>query len=113
MIYQNATFANGASVSDWLQSTNRSFMGFTIPTGFVGSVLTVQVSYDNGTTAIDLYDSFGSEVQYAVAAGREVRVGSVEVPFKAPLYRLRSGTAASPSVQSAQRVVGVGLRVFE
>src|SRR4051812_11529961 len=101
-----ATFAASASLSDAQDVSGMKLFTFILPAGFQGTALTFQASDSLAGTYVDLYDDAGNEVSVTVAAGRAVAVDQKSVALAAVQYlKIRSGTSASPQVQSSQRLV--------
>lgn len=100
-----ASIANGASVSGTVDLTNTAILGFVAPAAWTAAALNIEVS-TNGSTWVTagLIDSYGSSVSSwsSVTAGAGYSVDAAAMlPWQ--YVRFRSGTAASPVNQGAQR----------
>lgn len=101
-VAQAATIANGASLSDAVDITAGLLIAIQMPAAWTAAVLTFQASHD-GVTFADVYDSAGAERSVTVAAGRHVTLDTAN--FGMRFVKVRSGTAAAPVNQGAQRVL--------
>ena len=106
---KTATIANGASVSNAL-AINGSITRIEIPSAWTAAALTFQVSSD-GSTFIDLYDEFNTEV---IIASASIPTGTVRaIRLKLADWtnllwiKLRSGTTGTPVNQGAARSIVV------
>jgi hypothetical protein len=104
------TIPAGQALSDAVSSGNRGLLGYLLPPAWDPAVLTLQGSLD-GANFFDVFDSFGTEIVFTVAANRLI-LPEVRLPFGFPFIRVRSGTAASPVNQTAQRVIVAFNREF-
>ena len=99
------SIANGASVSNTLDCTYTSILGFVAPAAWTAAALNIEVSADNTNwVTTGLIDGYGAVVGawVSVTAGAGYSVDAA--PMLAWRYiRLRSGTAATPVAQGAQR----------
>lgn len=104
-----ATIANGASVSGTVDLTDTSLLGFIAPAACTTAELNIEVSVDNTNWATaGVLDGSGSNVSRwsAVTAGAAYSVDVVNMlPYR--FVRFRSGTAASPVNQGANRAFTV------
>ena len=97
------TIANGASLSDALDLSGTSLVGYIMPASWTTANLTFQGSVD-GTNFFNLYDKFGNEITHIVAASQFIAVNPADLTCVRYL-KLRSGTSASSVNQGAQRQV--------
>lgn len=104
-----ATIANGASVSGTVDLTDTSLLGFIAPAAWTTAELNIEVSVDNTNwVTAGVLDGSGSNVSRwsAVTAGAAYSVDVVNMlPYR--FVRFRSGTAASPVNQGADRAFTV------
>lgn len=107
---QTATISNGQAISSpvTMQAGFRP-VALVLPSSFDGTKITFQVSVD-GSTWSNLRLAFGQsqELDTEAAAGAAVRIEWFPTWPKA--FRIRSGTAASATNQTADRALTV---VFE
>jgi len=104
-----ATIANGASVSGTVDLTDTSLLGFIAPAAWTTAELNIEVSVDNTNwVTAGVLDGSRSNVSRwsAVTAGAAYSVDVVNMlPYR--FVRFRSGTAASPVNQGADRAFTV------
>lgn len=100
-----ASIANGASVSGSIDLTMTALLGFIVPAAWTAAALNIEVSADNATWATaGVFDGNSSTVSSwsALTAGAAYAVDAAAMlPWR--YARLRSGTAAAPVNQGAQR----------
>lgn len=101
----DASIASNASLSGAIDLAGGRLAAIKLPTGLEGTKLTFQASID-GSTFVDLYDEAGNEVTYTVGANRMVRPPVADWLGFAWL-KIRTGTSASPTVQTAARSLTV------
>lgn len=103
------TIASGASVSDAVDTGGYALLALETPAAWTAAALTFQHSRDGSTSWTDLYDDQGTEVSIPSAAlsttASRTIVDNTILNRLAPLryLRVRSGTAAIPVAQAAQR----------
>jgi len=113
-----ATIASGASISDAVDMSayainkdNYRLFGIVMPAAWTAANLTFQASFDGGTTWNDVMDATGTE--YTVTAGTSRYIPVDPTPFAAiPMLKIRSGTAAAPVNQAADRALTFILRSY-
>lgn len=78
-----------------------------MPSTFDGTSLTFQAKDAPDGTYQDVYDSAGNELSVTVGAGRYVHLGEQDVEELIGAYgvKLRSGTAATPTTEAADRTL--------
>jgi hypothetical protein len=108
-----ATIAAAQSLSDAIALDRNWLVALALPAAWTTAVLTFQGSNDTGspTTWLDLYNETGEIVLSSAAASR----GLVLPPALLHGWRwirLRSGTAAAPVTQAADRLITCGIRQF-
>lgn len=86
----------------------RKHVGLIMPAAWTAADITFQVSID-GVNYADLYDKAGAEVSYKAAVSRGIQLGDFDL---APwMYiKVRSGTAAVPVNQAAERAIQVVMK---
>lgn len=100
---------SGTSLSGLINLGGLRLFGIAVPAAWTAASLTFQVSPDGGTTWVELADDSAA----AIAVGAAVSTCSTLDPkiFSAYQYlRIRSGTAASPVAQAADRTLQLFLR---
>ena len=85
---------------------------FEIPTGFEGTTLTFLSASSLAGTYQPLYDDAGIEVSMVVAAGKNTPAsGQTALALaSARFIKPRSGTAATPVVQAADRAITISCK---
>lgn len=105
-----ATIANGASLSDAVETNGRGIVAVRIPSGWTAANLTFQVSVDGGTTFVNAYDSAGAEITCVVTAADTFISVNSAVFIGADQIKVRSGTSGTPVNQSGGDVVTLIVR---
>lgn len=98
------TIANGASLSDEADvGEGRVLVGILMPAAWTAASMTFQAGAVSGALG-NLYDEYGTEVEYTVDASRYV---AVDIPtFASARYvKVRSGTSGTPVNQAAERTI--------
>ena len=102
-----ATIANGASVSGTIDLSMTVLLAFIAPAAWTTAALNFEVSADGVTwVTAGMYDSTGSAVgswASLTASASYNTDPAIMLPWK--YLRLRSGTAGTPVVQGADRVI--------
>lgn len=105
----NATIANGQSLSGAVNLGGLRLFGIVMPAAWTAANLTYQMSHDSGVTWINMYDVNGSELTATAGTSRFIAIDPAN--FAAvPMIKIRSGTAATPVNQGADRAVQLILR---
>lgn len=106
-----ATIANGASISNEIDLGDKVFAGLIMPAEWTAAVITFLVAAESGGTFYSLYNDAGTEISLTVAAGTAVGIADVALALAPWRYiKLRSGTAASPVAQGADRAIAIVLK---
>src|SRR5574341_760058 len=102
------TFEADASLSDSWWSDGVYTIAMEMPAVWTAADMTVQASMDGGVTWKDVYDTAGNEWKAICGAGHFCRLRT-DRPWLGGMkhLRLRSGTAAAPVAQAAQRIITV------
>jgi len=104
--YETVTIANGASLSGALNIDQRNLFAILMPAAWTAAALTFKGSFD-GTDYFDLYDEYGTEINFTVAASRYILI-SVPIKFLGlKKLKVRSGTSASAVNQGGDRTIGI------
>ena len=102
--YQQFKILNGASLSGAIGCEGRDVVAIITPGTVAGTQFTFQASADNATWS-NVYDDAGNELTITMAASRYVSLGTVAKLLRAVRFlKVRTGTAGTPSNQSADRV---------
>jgi hypothetical protein len=102
-----ATIASGQALSAPVNLGAKTLVGIAMPISWDTANLSFQVSVDGGTTWLEFSD--GSLVSRTVAAGQFLSLDpSLFAGVNA--IKVRSGSAASPLNQSADRVLGLAVK---
>jgi hypothetical protein len=104
------TVSSGDSVSTVFSVPGGyTICGLEMPTAWTSAAsITLQSSLD-GTTFMNLYDMFGSEVTIVADASRTILLNSGDL-WSCRYVKLRSGTSGTPVLQGADRVIKVIIR---
>ena len=106
-----ATIASGASSSNELNVGEWKYAGLVMPSSWTSAVITFLVSNKSGGTFVPLYDDAGVEVSVTVSQGTAVGLANAALALAPWRYvKLRSGTAASPVNQAADRTIELVLK---
>lgn len=102
------TILSGASLSDAIYLGNRHLSGIIMPAAWTSAALTFQFSLD-GT---NYYNAFSLTAELtanttAAAANQSINIATSATFHGARYLKIRSGTAATPVVQGADRVLTV------
>lgn len=109
--YENVTISSGSSVSPAILLGGLRLFGIVMPAEWTAANLTFQASVDGGATWVDWIDSKGAEHYITPVAGKGTPIDPTA--FAAvPMLRLRSGTAALPVNQAADRTITLILRSY-
>jgi len=100
-----ATIANGQSLSDEVDiGIGRKVVGIIAPEAWTAAEMTFQVGITSGDLH-ELYDADSTNVQYGVVAGAYILPEHLS-DFEGVRYiKVRSGTAAAPVNQAAERTI--------
>ena len=111
-VVQDATIAINTSVSDALDMDKNSLLGFIMPSAWTTAGITIEVSTDNSNW-FPARDAYGSTVGY-ISSPVVSNAYSVDVQALLPwrYIRFRSGTTASPVVQTTARTIPIVKRVL-
>jgi hypothetical protein len=99
-----ATIAAAGTLSGAVQLNGTSLLQVLMPAGWDAAALSFQTCETEDGTFADLYDSFGTEVTLAVAAGRSVLVPD-DMLRGVNFVKLRSGTSGATVAQTADRAI--------
>lgn len=103
------TITNGTSLSAGTDFAGNTLVSIAFPAAWTAAVLTFQVSQDN-TTWVNLYDRTG-EVSFPAAANLGFQLDPAL--FAGWRYiKFRSGTAAAPVNQGADRILQLTTRTL-
>lgn len=101
-----ALIANGTALSPYIPLNPRCLVGLVIPAVWTAAALSLQVSYDGGTTFGEMCNAAGLFAIASPAAGSFV--GIDPTIFRGVTgIKVRSGTAASPVNQGQDSIVQV------
>ena len=102
------TILNGASLSDAIYLGNRHLSEIIMPAAWTAAALTFQFSLDNITynNAFSLTAELTAN-STAAAANQSINIATSATFHGARYLKIRSGTAATPVVQAADRVLTV------
>ncbi|CAN2532520.1 hypothetical+protein [Methylocapsa aurea] len=102
-----ATILNGAALSGAVDLKEMRLSAIIMPAAWTAAALTFAVSAD-GATYYPLYDATGgAEASWTVAAGLYIANSNFALWKDIRFIKLRSGTAASPVNQGADRVITI------
>lgn len=101
--------AAGRSLSAGVAIGAQRVVGLSMPAVWDAAVVTVQASLDDGANFAESLDSAGNPVQIAAGAGQFIAL-TTELWSAVNFLKLRSGTAAVPVTQSADRTLQLIVR---
>jgi hypothetical protein len=90
-----------ARVSPEIDTEGFEVTGLAVPLNFTGTTITFQAAERGGGSFQNVCDATGAEVVLTVAAGRVVAIGGASTLAFLRHLKIRSGTAASPTVQGS------------
>ena len=93
------TIAAGQSLSPEIDLGQWTLVGIWMPAAWIAAGLSFQTSLDGGVTWLEHYNSAGTETTFTVAAGQFIAVDPT-LWRGVNALKIRSGTAASPVVQT-------------
>jgi len=101
VIENDVTIPENTALSSSFNLIGTSLVGLVIPASWTTAVITLQVSYDNGSTFIDHYDETNTETTFTVDSSRVIGFGSNTIAklVSVKFIKLRSGTTSSPEDQ--------------
>ena len=102
-VQKKTIIGSGQSQSGQIQSQQSTLVAILMPLAWDAASVTIEVCMD-GTNFYPLYDKTGAEYVVTVAAGRFVFLDPVAL-LGAKQIKLRSGTAALPVTQTANREI--------
>lgn len=103
------TISSGASLTGTINLSGLRLFSIAMPSSWTAANLTFQMSPDSGTTWVNLRDQSGNEV--VAVADASCCVLLTPAQFASIQYlRIRSGTAATPVAQAADRSLQLVLR---
>ena len=102
-IQKVATIASSGSLSGAVDLDLNRMLAIQMPSAWTAADLTFQGSLD-GSTFYDLYDENDAEVTVQAAASRFIILEPARL-LGIPHVKVRSGTAASPVAQGAERTI--------
>ena len=106
------TIPSGASgLSAAVALSPRFPLTIDIPAGWIAASLTFQGSSD-GLAYLDVYDEYGAEYVVVPVAGKRATIPPMDALRLGPYMKIRSGTAAAPVNQTAQRLLIVTARTL-
>jgi hypothetical protein len=97
------TISNGTSLSPPVGLGDGTLVGIAMPAGWDAAGLSFQVSIDGGVTFLEMQSS-SAAVSFAAAAGQFIAVDPA-IWRGVNQIKVRSGTAASPVNQTADRAL--------
>lgn len=103
IVTRTATIANGASLSDAIQTDGATIVGISMPAAWTAANLTFQASHDDATFN-NVYDEIGTEKTVIVSTDRHIVLNPVDF-IGANSIKIRSGTAGTPVNQGAARSI--------
>lgn len=100
---------SGQSLSDQIDLGGLRMFRLNMPAAWTAAVLTFSVSDDGGATWQNLCDISGNEITAQAAAAKSICLDPA-LMASVKLLKLRSGTAAAPVNQAADRTIGLVAR---
>ena len=99
------TIPSGSALSGIVNVGNRVPVSLFVPSAWTAADITMQTSLDGGATWFGVYTAAGDELTIPGVVGGCVAVPFIETLGVGTVLRLRSGSAAAPVNQGAERVV--------
>ena len=100
-----ATIANGESLSGVVDcGADRFCVGYDMPAGWTAASISARGGA-NPAALLEVQDSFDVLLAHTVTAGRHVSLSDKVQLYDCRYLQLRSGTAAAPVAQGAERVI--------
>lgn len=106
VLHQDVTILNGASQSPELDITDRVILAVELPAAWTAADITLLAAQKSGGTFVPVKNQDGTDVKFTVAAS-QLNVISALLTQGLRFVKLRSGTAAVPVNQGADRVLNV------
>lgn len=106
VLHMDTTIVNGQSVSTVLDITDRVILALELPGTWTAANITLLASQTAGGTFLPVKNQDGTDL-VIVAAALQVNVISALLTQGLRYVKLRSGTAAVPVNQGADRVINV------
>lgn len=101
-----ATILSGSALSGEVHLHNQRLFGILMPAAWDAANLTFQASID-GSNFFEVYDDNGNEVTVTAAASRFIVLSAPLLYLGLQRIIIRSGTAASPVNQTANRTLNL------
>ena len=99
------TISSGTSLSPAISIGNGLLVGIAMSAGWDAASMTFQVSYDGGTTFQEMQSS-SAAISFTVALGQFIAVDPT-LWRGVNTLKVRSGTAAAPVNQTADRIINL------
>ena len=103
LVQTSVLIANTTSLSAEVDLGIKVLVGIVMPAAWTAAALTFQASFDGGTTWLNMQTA-SAELSYTAAAGQYIAVDPT-LWRGANAIKVRSGTAASPVAQGADRIL--------
>ena len=100
-----ATIAAAASLSGAVELKGGDVLRIAMPAAWDAADLSFQVSDDGGTTFRNLYWDWGPEMVVDAAASMSIELSPFVGLHNIDQLKVRSGTAAVPVAQAAERLI--------
>ena len=91
-IYTDLVIADGETKSEALECKGTILAGILIPTGFDGTIVSFEESFDKGVTYLPIRDASGALITMAVTAGSIYRIAPSDFS-STTFFKIVSGTA--------------------
>jgi hypothetical protein len=103
------TIPSGGSLAPAVDLTGKTLVRIITPATMTGTQLTFAGSETEGGTYTNVYDRYGVEYSVVSAASRRIQIPPADLVGNCWL-KVRSGTAATPTVEGAARTVTLLVR---
>lgn len=104
--YATTTIPAASSLSGEVDLGGMNATALVVPSTWDAADITLQASFDGGTTWHDVVGDDGAEYVVSVTPGAAILLSYMDLEGF-DLIRLRSGTSAAPVNQAADREIGV------
>jgi hypothetical protein len=103
------TIANGASLSDAIDTNGKALVSIFMPADWTAADLTFSGSL-NGTDYFNVYDDADNELTIQAGEDRLILINREKLQG-ARYLKVRSGTSGAAVVQLAERILTIGFRL--
>lgn len=107
----SATISSGTSLSGAVNLGGLRLFGIVMPSTWTTANLTFQMSYDGGTTWVNMYDASGNELTVAASTSRYIALDPL-LYSSVSMIKVRSGTSSASVSQGQDSTLQLSLRAI-